>query len=66
MAEQHSSEAKLIQCVISKVGKDQKALGLDNTLVQAKLNIASIDIEEGLVDKAIYTLKNVSPFAKDA
>ena len=37
----------------------EKALGLDNTLVQAKLNIASIDIEEGLVDKAIYTLKNV-------
>ena len=37
----------------------KKALGLDNTLVQAKLNIASIDIEEGFVDKAIYNLKNV-------
>ena len=37
----------------------EKALDLDNTLVQAKLNIASIDIEEGLVDKAIYALKNV-------
>ena len=37
----------------------EKALDLDNTLVQARLNIASIDIEEGLVDKAIYTLKNV-------
>ena len=36
----------------------EKALELDKTLVQAKLNIASIDIEEGFIG-AIYNLKNV-------
>ena len=29
MAEQHSSEARLIRCIISRAGKDQKALGSD-------------------------------------
>ena len=31
-----------------------KALRLDKELVQAKLNIANIDIEEGYIDRAIY------------
>ena len=36
-----------------------KALRLDKELVQAKLNIANIDIEEGYIDRAIYALKNI-------
>ena len=32
---------------------------LDKELVQAKLNIANIDIEEGYIDRAIDSLKNI-------
>ena len=37
----------------------EKALSLDKTLVQAKLNIASIDIEDGYIDRAIDSLENI-------
>ena len=36
-----------------------KALRLDKELVQAKLNIANIDIEEGYIDRAIHSLKSI-------
>ena len=29
MAEQHSSEARLIRCIISRAGKESKSLGSD-------------------------------------
>ena len=36
-----------------------KALKLDSALLQAKLNIANIDIEEGYIDRAIHSLKSI-------
>ena len=60
MAEQHSSEAKLIQCVISKVGKDQKALGLDM--------IAAFDVHESIESPfmtAFLTISDSKNFIND-
>ena len=37
----------------------KRALRFDKRLVQAKLNIANIDIEEGYIDRAIFSLKNI-------
>ena len=60
MAEQHSSEAKLIQCVISKVGKDSKALGSDM--------IASFDVHESIESPfmtAFLTISDSKNFIND-
>ena len=37
----------------------EKALSIDKSLIQAKLNIASIDIEDGCIDRAIHILESV-------
>ena len=60
MAEQHSSEAKLIQCVISKVGKDPKALGSDM--------VASFDVHESIESPfmtAFLTISDSKNFIND-
>ena len=60
MAEQHSSEVKLIRCIISKIGKEPKSLGDDM--------IAAFDVHESIESPfmtAFLTISDSKNFIND-